>query len=261
MFGPKFKIQISATKLQLVVPCVKDQTRLVTINIEPNDILRVLANFGDKPLIFLLLKANACKNIRDALKMKKKIHCFLDVKSRKECQKRICLVPNFLSPENANLLRELFKSLMQEVDDEMAQDIFSLSKPLNEMSPVKYQVSSNSIKHQTKLEQVENIFEKLEQVENIFESRNDTVALRNELESQLNNNELQKLIYKKDIKKFNFSVAEIVKKNLSGYYKPRKSDPKMYKITSRSEYSNLAKMYSHQFREEISNNFYNNQCR
>ena len=107
------------------------------------------------------------------------------------------------------------------------------------------------------MEQVENIFEKLEQVENIFESRNDTVALRNELESQLNNNELQKLIYKKDIKKFNFSVAEIVKKNLSGYYKPRKSDPKMYKITTRSEYSNLAKMFSHQFREEISNNFYN----
>ena len=94
-FSPKFKIKISASKVQLVVPSVKDLNKVVTINIELEDIIRVLANLDQKPLIFLLLKADACKNIREALKMKRKKEYFLDVKSKEECQKRICLVPNF----------------------------------------------------------------------------------------------------------------------------------------------------------------------
>jgi len=233
-----------------MVPSVKDQTELVTIDIETNDIIRVLANLGDKPLIFLLLKADACKSIREALKMKKKKHYFLDVKSRKECQKRICLVPNFISPENAQVLRSNFDNLLQEIDLDMAQQIYELSEPKlelsngNESSPEKPEttVTLNGVKPLAKMEK--------------NEPQIDALAIRNQMEDQLNKNELQKLIYKKEIKKFNFAIAEIVKKYLSRYYKPKKLDPKMYKITSRAEYSNLAKMFSHKFREEISRQYF-----
>ena len=97
---------------------------------------------------------------------------------------------------------------------------------------------------------------KIERNENYLEPKLDALAIRNQMEDQLNKNELQKLIYKKEIKKFNFAITEIVKKYLSRYYKPRKMDPKMYKITSRAEYSNLAKLFSHKCREEISKQYF-----
>ena len=248
-FSPKFKIKISASKVQLVVPSVKDLNKVVTINIELEDIIRVLANLDQKPLIFLLLKADACKNIREALKMKRKKEYFLDVKSKEECQKRICLVPNFLSPKEAEILRATFKNLLQEIDIEMAKQIYNLSKPKVCLSPVKSDISENSddIQPQTKTKKADNPF---------LGGRIDALAIRKQMEEKLSNNALQKVIYKKEIIKFNFDVAEIVKKYLSRYYKPRKLDPKMYKITTKAEYSNLAKMFSHQFREEISRQYF-----
>jgi len=59
---------------------------------------------------------------------------------------------------------------------------------------------------------------------------------------------------RKEMKKFNFSIAEIVKKYLSKYYKSK--SPNKYIITSRAEYCELAKTFSHAFRAKISNDYF-----
>jgi len=230
------------------VPSVKEQSKLVTILIERKDIIRVIANFGEKPLIFVHLKADACKSIRESLKMKKKKQYFLDVKSHRECQKRICIVPSVLPAASANILRAMFENHLQEVDITMAEEIFELSAPkldndIIDSSPDKWEsvdknqsmkVSTNARSVGTKVK----------------------LSAMYQVEDQLNSNELQKLIYKKEIKAFNFAIAEIVKKYLSPCYKPRKINPKLYQISSRAEYSNLAKMFSHKFREEIMQRYF-----
>jgi len=236
-FRPQYKVLISGGSLRLIVPSVKEQGKLVTIFIENKDIIRVMANFDEKKsLIFFHLKVDACKNIREALKMKRKKHYFLDVKSSKECQKRICLVPNFLAADNADIVRSTLGNLLQEIDVKMANEIFELSKPILEVTGPSESSDENSVWKQVAAKDTKNIE---------FEARK-------QVEDHVSSNELQRLIYQKELRKLNFEVAEIVKKFLSMYYKAKKVNPKLYQITSKVEYSNMAKMFSHRFREEIS---------
>jgi len=241
-FHPMYKVVFSGENIRLMVPSVKEQDKLVTIIIGHNDIIRMMANFDEKhSLVFLHLKADACKNIREALKMKKKKHHFLDVKSSKECQKRICLVPNFMAAKCAGLLRSYFGNLLQEIDAGMAREIYALSKPALEISNIN---DASPVKGNTRDDYTGS------------ETKGDCLDVRKNVEDYFSSNELQKLIYRKEIKRFNFAVAEIVKTCMSFYYKPRKINPKMYQITSKAEYSNLAKMFSHKFREEISKQYF-----
>ena len=243
-FCPQYKVLITGGNLRLIVPSIKEQGKLVTIFIENKDIIRMMANFDEKKsLIFLHLKVDACKSIREALKMKKKKHYFLDVKSSKECQKRICLVPNFLAADSVDIFRSsTFGNLLQEIDEKMASEIYDLSKPILDSSDV---IESSEEKYACKQvtgEETKKIETKIESMEH--------------MEDNLSSNELQRLIYQKVLRKLNFAVAEIVKKCLSSYYKPKKVNPKIYQITSKAEYSNMAKMFSHRFREEISRNYF-----
>jgi len=230
------------------VPSVKDQSKLVTILIDRKDIIRVIANFSEKPLIFIHLKADACKSIRESLKMKKKKHYFLDVKSHRECQKRICIVPTVLPAVSANILRTMFENYLQEVDSTMAEEIYALSAPNLDKD-----IDSSPDKCETTVDKNRSM--KIKTRENSIETKVYASA-KNHLEDQLSSNGLQKLIYKKEIKAFNFAIAEIVKKYLSPCYKPRKINPRLYQISSRAEYSNMAKMFSHKFREEIMKRYF-----
>ena len=120
----------------------------------------------------------------------------------------------------------------------MANEIFELSKPILEVTGVSESSDENSAWKQVAAKDTKNIGTKLESSKQV--------------EDLVSSNELQKLIYQKELRKLNFEVAEIVKKSLSIYYKTKKVNPKIYQITSKAEYSNLAKMLSHRFREEIS---------
>jgi len=246
--SPNYKVLVSGGKLRLVVPSVKEQSKLVTILIERKDIIRVIANFGEKPLIFVHLKADACKSIRESLKMKKKKQYFLDVKSHRECQKRICIVPSVLPAASANILRAMFENYLQEVDATMAEEIFELSAPKLDTDIDSSPDKSESVDKNQAM--------KVNTKEKSVGSEVKLSAKYHQLEDQLNSNELQKLIYKREIKAFNFAIAEIVKKYLSPFYKPRKVNPRLYQISSRAEYSNMAKMFSHKFREEIMQRYF-----
>ena len=216
---PQFKVAISSGKIKFLVPSVKDQSKLVPIEIEYKDVIRILAHLGESAFIFLLLKSDACKAIREAVKMKRKKEVFLDVKSSEESQKRICIIPSYMGFEISSFFRESFTGLIQEIDHSLAFQIYNLSEP--------------NVKHE---------YEKPSALQDV------------PTDSIVHTVDKEKDSQRKEMKNFNFSIAEIVKKYLSKYYKSK--SPNKYIITSRAEYCELAKTFSHAFRAKISNDYF-----
>ena len=130
---PKEKITITTKGVQIKVPAIINTSEVVGINIPMSDVVKVLAHFGKKcmPLLFLYISPAACNRARKMLKMTNSQSFFLDVHSTDETQKRITIIPEKVTEDNKQILKQHFGSKVQELERKEANDILVRSSPKN----------------------------------------------------------------------------------------------------------------------------------
>ena len=127
---PKNKLTVNARGVHLKVPGISNTQEVVTIAIGMNDIHKVLAFFGKSmPLMFIEVTGEACSRIRQQLKMVNTQAFYLDVHSLDETQKRITILPEYLTDENKSVMRRHFASKLQELQFKDANKILLHTMP------------------------------------------------------------------------------------------------------------------------------------
>ncbi|XP_042230537.1 putative mediator of RNA polymerase II transcription subunit 26 [Homarus americanus] len=106
---PKDRVLIVPQGLRLKIPPItEDSSDSVTFDIPIKSIIKILAHFGRSlPVLFIYIKPSTAASIRRLLKMTDKTGHYFDPCSYDESQKRITILPDRLTEENKNLVKEI----------------------------------------------------------------------------------------------------------------------------------------------------------
>uniref|UniRef100_A0A0K2UJS5 Putative LOC100642437 [Bombus terrestris] n=1 Tax=Lepeophtheirus salmonis TaxID=72036 RepID=A0A0K2UJS5_LEPSM len=128
---PRDKVIFTQKGLRIVVPSIKDPSVAITLDIKKKDFMQFDAHFGrGMPIFFLFISVQACRKIRDLLKMESSHTQWLDVASQDETQKRITILPDKMNDDAKHiLLRNFGNELLTELGPKEANDILVRSSP------------------------------------------------------------------------------------------------------------------------------------
>ncbi|CAL7933812.1 unnamed protein product [Xylocopa violacea] len=107
---PKDKILISQTGIRLDVPSLGNDKAIVTLDINIEDIVKILAHFGKPiPVIFFYTTPDSGAMIRELLGMQDPSGPYYDPAGKEYAQKQITLLPEKLTNESKIVIKYLFR--------------------------------------------------------------------------------------------------------------------------------------------------------
>ena len=122
-------LTVTAHGIELKVPSISQE--VITVVICMNDILKVLAHFGkSSPSLFLFVSQDACARIRRQLNMLNSGAFYLDVLSLDWTQKMITILPNSLPKNEKAILKQHFRSKLQQLESRDANEVLVRSSPI-----------------------------------------------------------------------------------------------------------------------------------
>ncbi|XP_051174583.1 uncharacterized protein LOC127290193 [Leptopilina boulardi] len=129
-YFPPEKIIISQYGVRLSVPSLCGSKNNVKLNIELQDIDRVLIHFGrNLPVIFLVTSPSSAEQIREILGMQQQENPYYDPLSRDLTHKRITLLPESISEDAQTFLKELFQLKLEQLSMTEANEILVRASP------------------------------------------------------------------------------------------------------------------------------------
>jgi len=132
-------VVITQKGVQINVPQIMDDEKLVAILIPMADIVQVLAHFGmSMPVLFIDICPDACEKVRNNLNMKDNQPFFFDVTSEAETLKRITILPEKLTNTRKYKIRKNFGAKFRYITFMEANEILVSCTPswLKEWSKV-----------------------------------------------------------------------------------------------------------------------------
>ncbi|XP_013776519.1 sentrin-specific protease 6-like isoform X1 [Limulus polyphemus] len=126
-------VSVNKDSLTLKLPTLSNSDETVTLTLQTEDIVRVLAHFGDSLPVLFIYSTPVCGTlIRNHLCMDKKLGPFYDPGGRDETQKRITVLPHEITNEQRLFFRTLFlPGKVEEIDQKTANEILVRSTPVN----------------------------------------------------------------------------------------------------------------------------------
>lgn len=136
---PPEKIIISQHGVGLSVPFLGNNKKTIKLNIELQDIDRVLIHFGrNLPVIFLITSPSSAEQIRELLGMQHQENPYYDPLSRDLTHKRITLLPESISEDAQTFLKELFQLKLEQLSMTEANEILVRASPREKDDAKKY---------------------------------------------------------------------------------------------------------------------------
>jgi len=124
------KVSVNKEGVEIRVPAIKKEMEMITIHVEINEVFKVLAQLGKfMPVLFLYVSVSACQKTREILKMTDHKGYYLDVLSEDETQKRITIMPEKLTEDDIEIMKNHFGSNLQELQSKDANDLLIRSSP------------------------------------------------------------------------------------------------------------------------------------
>jgi len=124
------KVSVTREGVEIKVPAIKKEMEMITIHVEMNEVFKVLAQLGKfMPVLFLYVSVSACQKTREILKMTDHKGYYLDVLSEDETQKRITIMPEKLTEDDIEIMKNHFGSNLQELQSKDANDLLIRSSP------------------------------------------------------------------------------------------------------------------------------------
>ena len=118
------------TLILLALFCLLLALSYATLTIPKTDIFKIQAHFGRAiPALFVFASPNCCAKIRTLLKMNKSMGLWLEMTSADESMKRITILPEKINDETKAHLLRLYGGLIEEIDNQRANDILVKSSP------------------------------------------------------------------------------------------------------------------------------------
>ncbi|XP_063983794.1 uncharacterized protein LOC135165921 [Diachasmimorpha longicaudata] len=131
-YVPHDNIIINSSGLILSVPLLEDDKKTVAIHVMMSSIVKVLIHFGKAmPVLFFYTSVKSGEQIRGVLGMQDPIGPYYDPAGKDHTHKRITLLPEKISEESKNILKQLFSqnNLCEELNSKEANDILVKASP------------------------------------------------------------------------------------------------------------------------------------
>ncbi|KAK8741250.1 hypothetical protein OTU49_002576, partial [Cherax quadricarinatus] len=164
---PKERVLIVPEGFRIKIPPITDDSGdSVTFDIPIKSVVKILVHLGRSlPVFFIYIKPSTAASVRRLLKMMDKSGYYFDPCSNEESQRRITILPDRMTEENKNLVKEILSStnvhtsdavnvtssvpndkinIMEELDQREANEILVRSSPMEVQSLVKKTVSSTT---------------------------------------------------------------------------------------------------------------------
>lgn len=128
------EVCVNSQDLEFHVPTVPNCNELVKVILSTEDIIRVLGHFGQSlPVLYIYTTPTCGSVIRNDLKMSVQTGPFYDPGGTDETQKRITILPEFITNCQKTFFRQVFPGkLLQEIDQKNANEILVRSTPHNQ---------------------------------------------------------------------------------------------------------------------------------
>ncbi|XP_015114998.1 uncharacterized protein LOC107039748 [Diachasma alloeum] len=131
-YVPHEKVIVNSSGLILSVPLLEDDKKTVSIHVMMSSIVKVLIHFGKgMPVLFFYTSVKSGEQIRGVLGMQDPIGPYYDPAGKDHTHKRITLLPEKISEESKNILKQLFhqNNLCEELNSKEANDILVKASP------------------------------------------------------------------------------------------------------------------------------------
>ncbi|XP_067132047.1 sentrin-specific protease 6-like isoform X2 [Centruroides vittatus] len=127
------EVCVNSQDLEFHVPTVINSNELVKVILSTEDIIKVLGHFGQSlPVLYIYTTPSCGSVIRSDLKMNVQTGPFYDPGGEDETQKRITILPEFITSYQKVFFRQVFPGrLLQEIDQKNANEILVRSTPHN----------------------------------------------------------------------------------------------------------------------------------
>jgi transcription initiation factor IIF auxiliary subunit len=124
---------ITPKGVQIKVPEIIDDNKMVFIFIPMTNILTVFAHYGKvMPALFIDISPDACEKVRKSLNMKDSSPFFFDVTSEDETVKRITILPEKLNYAIKFKIKKVFGNKFSAINIMEAREILARCTPRNE---------------------------------------------------------------------------------------------------------------------------------
>lgn len=129
-YFPTDPVIISENGLRLNVPSLEDKQKIVKVGIRFRDIIRVMVHFGRLlPVLFFITSPKTAAKVRELLGMESSEKPYYDPTSRDAAHKRITLLPETITDDGKQILREIFESKLEELSMSEANEILVRASP------------------------------------------------------------------------------------------------------------------------------------